>query len=144
MQYREVTTDRSFVVRLSQGRDWRAQIEALAESEGIAAGWFVGLGAVRDAELWYYDQTKGAYQPFAVDEPMEVASCVGNLSLLDGEVFAHTHAVLSDPDGRSVAGHLDRAEVFAGEVFVHAFETPLERTHDAATDLDLWSLEHVG
>lgn len=142
MQYREVTRDRTFVLRLSHGQDWRGQLERFAEAEGIEAGWFVGLGSVRAAELWYYDQEAGRYEPFEVAEPMEVACCVGNLSLLDGEVFAHTHAVLSDPAGRSVAGHLDRAEVFAGEVGVIAFEGPLERTPDAETDLDLWSLEH--
>ncbi len=144
MQYREVTIDRSFTLRLSQGRDWRGQLEQFAEGEDVRAGWFVGLGAVRNAELWYYDQAAGQYDPLEVAEPMEVASCVGNLSMLDGEIFAHTHAVLSDPDGRSVAGHLNRAEVFAGEVFVHAFDRALERTPDEATDLDLWDLEHGG
>lgn len=141
MQYREVTIDRSFTLRLAHGDDWRGQIEALAAEEDIHAGWFIGLGAVHDAELWYYDQSAGEYQPFSVDEPMEVASCVGNLSLLDGAVFAHTHAVLSDQSGRSVAGHLNRAAVFAGEVFVIAFDEPLERLPDEETDLDLWHLE---
>lgn len=140
MRYREVHADRGFVVRLAQGDDWRAQVERLAEREGIAAGWFNGLGAVRSAELWYYDQDAGRYEAFEVDEPMEVAACVGNLSMLDGEVFAHTHAVLSDPDGRAVAGHLDSAEVFAGEVMVWSFEDPLRRVPDPATDLDLWEL----
>lgn len=140
MHYREVTVDRSFVLRMERGADWRAQIEALAEREGIEAGWFTALGAVRDAELWYYDQSAGRYAPFTVDEPMEVAACVGNISLLEGSPFAHTHAVLSDPDGRAVAGHLDAAEAFAGEAHVRAFERPLERTPDAATDLDLWDL----
>lgn len=144
MQYREVTTDRLFTLRLSSGRDWREQLEDFAEREDVTAGWFVGLGAVRAAELWYYDQEAGQYEPFDVEEPMEVASCVGNLSLLDGEIFAHTHAVLSDATGRSIAGHLNRAEVFAGEVFVHGFDRPLERTPDAITDLDLWNLEHGG
>lgn len=140
MRYREVRTERGYVTRLAQGGDWRAQVERLAEEEGIDAGWFTGLGAVRSAELWYYDQTAGRYSSFAVDEPMEVAACVGNLSLLDGEVFAHTHAVLSDPEGRSVAGHLNAAEVFAGEVMIWAFDGPLERVSDETTDLDLWEL----
>ena len=144
MQYREVQTDRSYVIRLTHGGDWRGQLEDFAEDANIEAGWFVGLGAVKEAELWYYDQSVGKYEPFDVNEPMEVASCMGNLSLLDGAVFAHTHAVLSDPAGRSVAGHLNRAEVFAGEVILHAFEEPIERVPDADTDLDLWDLPHGG
>lgn len=140
MHYRAVAEDRSFLVRLTTGRDWRAQLEALADREEIAAGWMVGLGAVRSAELWYYDQHDGEYRSFTVDEPMEVASFVGNLSLLDGQPFAHTHAVLSDREGRCIGGHLHRAETFAGEVYVRTFEEPLERAHDRATDLDLWDI----
>ncbi len=144
MRYREVHADRGYVVRLAKDDDWRAQIERLAEREGVTAGWFVGLGAVQSAELWYYDQAAGAYAPFSVDEPMEVAACVGNVSRLDGEVFAHTHAVLSDPDGRTVAGHLDAATVFAGEVMLWAFDADLERVPDDETDLDLWELPDGG
>jgi hypothetical protein len=58
--------------------------------------------------------------------------------LLDDDVFAHTHAVLSRPSGQAVAGHLDAATVWAGECHLRAFAEPLERTHDPVTDLDLW------
>ncbi len=100
--------------------------------------WFTALGAVQDAELWFYDQDDLEYRPIEFDEPLEVASCVGNVSLLDGERFAHTHVVLSGPDGDAVAGHLNEATVFAGEVHMRVFEEPLERAHDETTDLDLW------
>jgi hypothetical protein len=72
------------------------------------------------------------------DEPLEVAACVGNVADLEGERFAHTHAVLSRPSGQSLAGHLNAATVFAGEAYLRAFDEPLERSHDGATDLDLW------
>lgn len=141
MHAREVSVDRTFVLRLETGRDWRAQLEAFAAEHDIEAGWFTGLGAVQGAELYYYDQPSQTYAPFEVDEPMEVAACVGNVSLLDGEVFAHTHAVLSDPTGRTVSGHLNRAETYAGEVYLQAFEDPIERSHDERTDLDLWRFD---
>jgi len=69
-----------------------------------------------------------------------MAACVGNISILDGDPFAHTHAVLSRPDGEAVAGHLDSASVWAGELHVRAFEDSLVREHDEPTDLDLWEL----
>jgi len=140
MDYREVEGAREFVARLSHGEDWRTQIEDFARAEGIDAAFFVGLGAVQDATLLYYDQSDQEYYPAEFDEPLEVASCVGNLSLLDGEPFAHTHAVLSRGDGSTVAGHLDSATVFAGELYVRTFEESLERAHDETTDLDLWPL----
>lgn len=140
MDYREVEGSREFVARLETGGDWRTQIEDFARAEGIDAAFFLGLGAVQDAELWYYDQADQEYAPVEFDEPLEVASCVGNVSLLDGEPFAHTHAVLSGADGSTVAGHLNAGTVFAGELYVRAFEGTLERAHDETTDLDLWPL----
>ncbi|MFB6121212.1 MAG: PPC domain-containing DNA-binding protein [Halobacteriaceae archaeon] len=138
MNYEEVETTREFVGRLDHGADWRAEIENLAADEGVEAGWFTAMGAVQDAELWYYDQDDLEYHDVTFDEPLEVAACVGNIADLDGDVFAHTHAVLSRRSGQTLAGHLDRATVWAGEVHLRAFDTDLVREHDPDTDLDLW------
>jgi predicted DNA-binding protein with PD1-like motif len=138
MPYTEVDTDREFCLRFGTGADWRGELEALADAEGIDAAWFVALGAVQDAEVWFYDQSEREYEPVRFDEPLEVASCVGNVSLLDGERFAHTHAVLSRPSGQAVAGHLNAATVFAGEAWVRELDADLDRSFDETTGLDLW------
>jgi predicted DNA-binding protein with PD1-like motif len=140
MDYRSVDTTAEFVCRLDHGADWRGEIERLADAEEIDAAFFYGLGAVTDAEVWFYDQDRQEYDAIQFDEPLEVAACVGNVSWLAGDRFAHTHAVLSRPDGEALAGHLDSATVWAGEVYVRAFDTELTREHDEPTDLDLWEL----
>ncbi len=138
MDYREVASEQEFVARLGHGADWRAEIESLADDEDVDAAWFIAMGAVQDADIWYYDQDEKEYREVQFDEPLEVASCVGNISLLDGERFAHTHAVLSRRSGQTLAGHLDSAMVFAGELYMRTFEEPLVRERDQPTDLDLW------
>ncbi len=140
MDYTRVEAAGEYVARLEHGRDWRGQIEAFAEEEGIDAAFFFGLGAVQDAELLFYDQDEQVYESLAFDEPLEMTPAVGNISLLDGERFAHTHATLSRDDGTVLAGHLASATTFAGELYVRAFDTRLEREHDPVTDLDLWPL----
>lgn len=138
MNYRNVSTTGEYLASLDHGADWRAEIEALAADVDADAAWFTALGAVQDAEVWFYDQETTEYEPVTFDEPLEVASCVGNVALLDGERFAHTHAVLSRPDGEALAGHLNAATVWAGELYMRTFEEPLVREHDETTDLDLW------
>jgi len=138
MHYREVETTGEYLARLDNGADWREEIEGLAAEVDADAAWFAAMGAVQDAEVWFYDQDTFEYEPVAFDEHLEVAACVGNVSWLDGDRFAHTHAVLSRPDGEAVAGHLNAATVFAGEVYMRTFDTTLEREHDEPTDLDLW------
>ncbi|MFC7205034.1 PPC domain-containing DNA-binding protein [Haloferax namakaokahaiae] len=138
MNARAVSVSEEFLARLEHGADWREEIEEFCARKGIESAWFNAMGAVQDAEIWFYDQSEQEYQAVTFDEPLEVASCVGNVSLLDGEPFAHTHAVLSRRSGQSLAGHLNAGTVFAGEVYLRAFDEPLEREHDDVTDLDLW------
>jgi len=140
MDYQEVEGAREYVARLEHGRDWRGQIEDFAAEEGIDAAFFFGLGAVQDAVLYFYDQDTQEYEAIEFDEPFEVAPAVGNVSWLEGERFAHTHVALSREDGSTVAGHLDSATTFAGELYVREFDAELEREHDDVTDLDLWPL----
>ena len=140
MDYLEVEGAREYVARLEHGRDWRAQIEEFAAEEGVDAAFFYGLGAVQDATLLFYDQDRKEYDAIEFDEPFEVVPAVGNVSWLEGEQFAHTHVTLSREDGSVVAGHLDTATTFAGELYLREFDTKLAREHDETTDLDLWPL----
>jgi len=123
---------------MDTGADWRAEIETLAREENVETGWFNAMGAVQNAEIWFYDQTTEEYRPVSFEELLEVAACVGNVALLGDDVFAHTHAVLSRSSGETVAGHLDSATVFAGEVSLQVFEESLVREYDDRTGLDLW------
>lgn len=138
MQYREVRTKREFVARMETGADWREELESLAEEAEIDAGFFYALGAVQDAEVHFYDQREKAYDAVTFEEPLEVAACMGNVSWLDAERFAHTHAVLSRPSGQAIAGHLDSGTVFAGECYMREFDEDLVREPDTTTGLDLW------
>ncbi len=138
MNYREVTVTGEYMARLETGADWREEIEDFARDIEADAGWFTAMGAVSDAEVWFYDQDEKEYQSVTFDEPLEVAGCVGNISRLDGDLFAHTHAVLSRPSGQALAGHLNAGTVFAGELYFRAFEQPLTRERDETTELDLW------
>ena len=147
MDYQRVEGGREYLARLEHGRDWRGQIEAFADAEGIDAAVFFGLGAVQDATLYFYDQEEQEYRPDEFDEPFEVTAAVGNVSHLDGEGrgssgerFAHTHVTLSRADGSAVGGHLESATTFAGELYVREFDAYLERAHDPVTDLELWPL----
>jgi predicted DNA-binding protein with PD1-like motif len=138
MEYQEVHSSEEYLARLETGADWREEIETLARRENVSAGWFNAMGALQDAEIWFYDQDEQEYRSVSFNEPLEVASCIGNVSLLDDEVFAHTHAVLSRENGEALAGHLNAGTVFAGEVYFKAFDRELVREYHEPTGLDLW------
>lgn len=142
MQYRTVESTQEYVARLEHGCDSRA--EEFATAEDIDSAFFVGLGAVRDATVYYYDQDECTYQSVQFDEPLEVTPVVGNISKLEGEPSAHTHTALSRRDGTTLAGHLDKATTFAGELYLTAFKKELAPEYNPKTELDLWSLDGEG
>lgn len=142
MAFFEFDVKRSFIVRAKHDCDLIRFVTELAEEEEITVAFFTALGAVKRAKLGFYDQEKHVYKEMVFDSPQEIASCVGNVSVRDGKPFVHAHAVLSDEEGNTRAGHLFEATVFAGEVHLLELRGPrLERKHDDVTGLFLWDVE---
>ncbi len=127
------------MARLDLGAEIIGQITDLAKSEGIKTGVLSAIGALKQAELAYYDQASQEYRTIAVKRPVELASCSGNVSYKDGQLFVHAHAVLADSEGRAMGGHLLMGEVFAAELRLQELlGQQLVRERDPATGLYLW------
>ena len=131
---------RVHLLRLATGGDVYDDITDYIGSLRIEAATVSLLGAVQRASLRYYDQDEKAYRDFVIDEHLEVAAGVGNVSLLDGEPFLHVHVALSDAAGRGYGGHLNSGTtVFAIEVAISELDgVPPVRLPDDCTGLSLW------
>lgn len=128
------------ILSLRPDVDLVQSITRFASDRGIETGSLVAIGALKKAKLGYYDQKKNRYREIKVDSPTEIASCTGNISLREGEPFAHIHVVLSDANGNTKAGHLLEGTVFVAEVHLRTLQGPkLERRHDNASGLWLWA-----
>jgi len=137
----EYKASKELIVRLKHDADLIQSITELAKNKGVEAGSFTAIGALKRAKLGYYDQKNHEYREMKIDRPHEMASCVGNVSLKDGEPFTHVHVVLADEMGNTKAGHLFEGIVFAAEVHLHQLEGPkLERKYDEVTGLSLWGI----
>ncbi len=130
---------RCLIARLDYGADIVGQITDLAKNEKIETGMFSAIGAMMQAEIAYYDQASHEYHRISIDEPIELVSCSGNVSLRDGQPFVHAHAVLADSSGGTKGGHLISGKIFAAELCLQELlGKPLMRKHDSTTDLYLW------
>ena len=142
MQIMDFSQGRSLVARLDHGADIISQITSIAVEMEIKAGYIAAIGALGRAEIGYYDQSRQKYEKIGIEEPTELVSCLGNISLLDGQPFVHAHAVLSSGNGTVWAGHLNRGEIFAAELFIQELLGPdLIRVPDFVTGLKLWREE---
>lgn len=130
------------LLRLDRGADIVDTITGYAADHELRAAWFTYLGAVSRASLRYYDQAEHVYRDFTVDRHLEVLSGIGNISLLDGTPFVHTHAAFADDTGAALGGHLNQGcLVFSVEVNLQELigNAPT-RLPDLETGLNLWSV----
>ena len=133
---------RCLLARLDHGAEIISQITDIVRERKIRAAAISAIGALSRADLGFYDQAGREYLIRAVEEPVEIASCTGNISFLDGQPFVHAHAVLADRSGVTFAGHLVRGSIFAAELFLQELpQQDLHRTPDSQTGLNLWTGE---
>lgn len=131
---------RSFIGRVEYDEDISESVERFCETNGIAAGLFDAIGAVKSAVVGYYKQTDKTYLTLLFNEPLEIANCTGNISLRAGKPFLHAHISLADISGKTYSGHLmPGTKVFACEFRIQEILGPqLIREHDELTGLWLW------
>ena len=139
MVHAKFNLGRTFLVRVEHDSDLVQFLTEFAKKEKVTMAAFTAIGALKRAKLGFYEQKKHAYQEMTLNTPNEIASCVGNISVKDGNPFVHAHAVLADKNGDTKAGHLVTGKVFAAEVHLwELMDTVLERKFDNVTGLSLW------
>jgi predicted DNA-binding protein with PD1-like motif len=131
---------RCMLGRLPYGKDLVNTIEDFCVRNSIQTGVFSVIGAVMSVTLGSYDQNQQVYVTLKREEPLEIVHCTGNVSLKDGKVAVHAHAVLADMNGQTIGGHIfSETVVYAGEIYIQELlGKPLEREYDEKTGLSLW------
>lgn len=130
---------RTFLVRAKHDSDIIDFITEFAKKNDITTATFTAIGALKSARLGFYYQGKHVFSEMLLSAPLEIACCVGNISLKEGKPFVHAHAVVADENGDTKGGHLLGGKVFAAEVHLtEVVGARLVRKHDAVTDLSLW------
>jgi predicted DNA-binding protein with PD1-like motif len=128
--------------RLSEGEDLAEAIRKKVEESGIKAGIFVLIGSLKRVTLGYYNE--GRYKSIRLDGPLEIASCMGNISVdTQGETVIHPHLVVANENGEAFGGHLMKGSlvgVTAELVIVEATGVSLKRAFDEKTKLNLLKL----
>ena len=140
MGSREFSRGRRVVARLPYGGDLLAEIAAVADAHDMHIAEVRAIGALQRARLASYDQRTREYVEFAIDEPVELVSVLGNVSRRDGATAVHVHASLAGRLGETTGGHVaPGCTIFACELILQELVgEPLERVHDEETGLPLW------
>ncbi len=139
MEHRK--TDTGYFLRFEGGEDVIAALTGFLAEKKIAFGALRGIGALDKAELGFFDRSSQTYLRREFAEDFEIASLMGNVSLVDGHPFAHVHVALSDSEYRVVGGHLFHGRVSVTcemDLTVHSGE--VHRVDDGGSGLKLMEL----
>jgi hypothetical protein len=93
------------VERFRAGDDVLDRLNQLVRANGINAASFTALGAVEKACVGFFDGND-EYSTVSYAGPLEVLSCLGNVSLKEGKPFIHAHIAIADQEGKAYGGHL--------------------------------------
>ena len=142
MSFVQTVISKSYVAKLPYSADLLNSIRDVAVKAKIHSASFSAIGAVRKATVSYYDQTNKKYNELVLDEPMEIVSCTGNISELDGKMIVHAHLVFSDEKGRAFGGHLlEGTELFACELIINQYKNlRIKRKYNELTGLNLMEI----
>jgi hypothetical protein len=105
---------------------------------------FSVIGSVSSVTMGAYDQKQQVYVTSIQEAHLEVVTCMGNVSLMDGEPVVHAHIVLGDLQGKTTGGHLfSETILYAGEIDLQELTgKSMERAHDDTTGLMLWNVSN--
>lgn len=102
---KEGRPSRVIVARFDNGRDVLDGLNELVRKNQVNAGSLTAIGTVEKASVGFF-LGDGQYSTVAIDGPLEIVSCFGNVSVKDNQPFVHAHIILSDRNGRTYGGHL--------------------------------------
>jgi predicted DNA-binding protein with PD1-like motif len=100
------------VFRFEDGKDLIESLKRIAKEHQIQSGVILGgIGMLRDFEISFYSREKSGYVTNKFNEPVELLSLSGNISLRNNEIFFHVHVALAKEDKSAIGGHLKKATV---------------------------------
>ncbi|MBI2136434.1 DNA-binding protein [Candidatus Woesearchaeota archaeon] len=105
MKFKELEKNRYFIM-LENGEEIIESLTKFLAANKITSGFFTAIGAVEKVELGYFFQKKKQYRGKVIEQEMEVVSLNGNITSMDNKPYIHAHAVLSDENMQTYAGHL--------------------------------------
>lgn len=131
-----------YVVSITNRAEIVKALTDFCKEQKITAGSIVGLGAINEVTLRFFDPETKKYVDKTFSEQLEITNLTGNISTMDGKEYLHLHITLGRADYTALAGHLMSAQLNgAGEFFIDTVEGKVERTFCPAIGLNLYDFE---
>jgi predicted DNA-binding protein with PD1-like motif len=130
------------VLRLDRGEELVGAVRIFCEENSIRLGSVSGIGAVNQVDVGLFVQETKEYHTKEFRGSMEITSLAGNISQMNGKVYIHLHATLTDATYQAYGGHLNKAVVGATcELFIDVVDGEVDRLMSEEIGLNLISFD---
>jgi len=134
-------SQKTFVLVLSTGDEAMESLRSFARLQKLTGAQFTAIGAFSGCTVGFYDFDRKDYDKIDFNEQMEVLSINGDISLYQGDIQLHAHAVLGKRDGSAYGGHLLHATVHPTlEIMLTESPVHLRREMDEVSGIPLIKL----
>ena len=133
--------DNKVVVRIDKGEEIVDQLKTICKKLDIKLGSIVGIGATDKVTIGLLNTKTKKYQSKEFTGDHEIASLVGNITLMNGEVYLHLHATICNVEHKALGGHLTSAVISATfEGIIDIIEGQVTREYNDEVGLNLLKL----
>ena len=141
MEYADFT--RGFILKFERGEEFHETLTAFFQQKRIPSAFYQGIGALSDVELGVFSIAKNDYERHSFGGDYELITAVGNMSVVDGKPFPHTHVVLADNKCNTIAGHFFKGVVSVSlELFLFPIDIAVNRKADESLNFKSLHLPH--
>lgn len=135
MEYKQFRN--RYVIRMDNDAEITGVLKTFCKEKNITLGTISGLGSLKSATLGFFDPKTKEYKEKTFNEPLEMASLVGNIAVNDGEPLLHLHTTIAGKDYKAYAGHMAKATVsLTAEIYIDVIKGKVEKTFDPETGLN--------
>jgi len=129
---------KNYIIRLDKDDEIIEALTVFCTKHKIQSGFFIGLGAAKEAVLSDYNLKTKKYTDKLIKNGMEIVGLTGNIGKLDNKVIIHSHTVLSSFSKGITGGHVKKLVIGATcEIFIQVFSKAIKRKFSAEIGLNL-------
>jgi predicted DNA-binding protein with PD1-like motif len=134
--------DNKVVVRIDKGEEIVDALKTICKKLDIKLGSIVGIGATDQITIGLLNTKTKKYQSKEFTGDHEIAPLVGNITLMNDEVFLHLHVTICNVEHKAIGGHLISAVISATfEGIIDIIEGQVTREFNDEVGLNLLSLK---
>lgn len=129
-----------YIIRVNSGQNLVKSLQSFCENKKIHLATISGLGSLKSVTLGFFNPESKKYQQKTFNEPLEMASLVGNVVEKDGKPLMHLHTTVAGDNYKALAGHMVDAEVsLTAEIIIEPIDGIVFKKFDEKTGLNLFN-----